>query len=135
MENIKNMSIVVLCMDYRIWPKALLLLKEKYGDFDLVSVAGSCKNLNSPDQEGYRETLLENIRTSMRLHNAKKIILTNHLDCGGYGGSKKFASKEEEISFHQNELERAKAFIQKNFPDLLVFTELILMDNGKISLK
>ncbi len=129
------MSIVLSCIDYRFWPQALPLLRDKYGDFDLIEIAGSSKNLTSPLEEEDRTALLENIRISMKLHNSQKIILTNHIDCGAYGGSKEFGSSKEEIKFHGNELAKAKEIIQKSFPQLSIETELLILDNeGKVKL-
>ena len=44
----KDLSIVICCIDYRFWPEALPLIRNKYGDFDLIELAGSSKNLISP---------------------------------------------------------------------------------------
>ncbi len=134
MDTSKKISLAVLCIDYRIWPQALPLLKGKYGAFDLIAMAGASKNLVSPAAEGDRIVLLENIATSIRLHNPAVLILTNHLDCGAYGGSKKFSSREEEIAFHQSELQKAKAVVNEKFPELPVITELLLMEEGNVSL-
>lgn len=135
MDHPKNLSIVVSCIDYRFWPKALPLLKEKYGDFDLIEIAGSSKNLTSPAETEDETALLENIGISMRLHNPYRIILTNHMDCGAYGGSRRFESKEQEIAFHVGELAEAREVVGKAYPSLVVETEFILMgENGEISL-
>ena len=135
MINTKNLSIVISCIDYRFWPEALPLIKEKYGDFDLIEMAGSSKNLVSPMELEDKTALLENIRISIQLHNPQRIILTNHIDCGAYGGSKKFNLKDEEIIFHKNELEKAKEIIKKEFPQMIVVTEFISKDEqGKIVL-
>lgn len=123
-----NLSIVVFCIDYRFWPKALPLLKEKYGDFDLIEMAGASKNLIAPLEVEDKKTLLENIKISIELHKPNRIILTNHLDCGAYGGSQKFNSKEIEIEFHKNELREAKKIVQKEFPGMIVETEFISKD-------
>ena len=130
----KRISIVVSCIDYRFWPQALPLLKDKYGDFDLIEIAGSSKSLTSPLEEEDKTTLLENIGISIRLHNPQKIILTNHIDCGAYGGSKNFKSQEEEIIFHRKELVKAKETVKERFPQLPVETELLILDNGKVKI-
>ena len=123
--DIKNLSIVISCIDYRFWPKALPLIKEKYGDFDLIEMAGSSKNLISPMETEDKVALLENIRISIQLHNPQRIILTNHIDCGAYGGSKNFQSQDEEMAFHKNELIKAKEIIKQEFPQMLVEIEFI----------
>jgi len=130
-----HLAIVISCIDYRFWPQAIPLLKKKYGRFDLIQMAGSSKNLTSPSKKEYKITILENIKISVQLHNSQKIILTNHIDCGAYGGSKNFKSQKEEIKFHKIELEKAKKIIQKKFPQLLIKTELLTIDiNKKVKL-
>jgi carbonic anhydrase len=135
MEKEKKVSIVLACMDYRFWPKALSLLGKKYGKFDLIELAGGSKNLASPSQEADRQAVLESIKTSVNLHGAKKIILTNHIDCGAYGGSGRFASAKEEINFHQAELKKAAKIITKSFPSLTIEKVIISHDKtDKINL-
>jgi hypothetical protein len=53
---------------------------------DLIKIAGGAKCLASPELETDRRFVLEQIRTSMRLHNTKRVILMLHSDCGAYGG-------------------------------------------------
>ena len=134
MNQIKNLSLVLLCIDYRFWPQALPILKEKYGDFDLIEIAGSSKNITSPLEEEDRITLLENIGLSIKLHHPHKLILTNHIDCGAYGGSKKFKSLNEEIKFHNEELKKAKSIISKKFLNLSIETELFTLNGDKVQL-
>ncbi len=134
MKHIKNLSLVLLCIDYRFWPQALPILKEKYGDFDLIEIAGSSKNITSPLEEEDRITLLENIGLSIKLHHPHKLILTNHTDCGAYGGSKKFKSQDEEVEFHKKELINAKSIISKKFPTLSIETELFTLKGDKVEL-
>ncbi len=134
MNQIKNLSLVLLCIDYRFWPQALPILKEKYGDFDLIEIAGSSKNLTSPLEEEDKITLIENIGLSIKLHHPHKLILTNHTDCGAYGGSKRFKSQSEEIEFHKDELKKAKLIISKKFPSLSIETELFTLNGDKVQL-
>jgi hypothetical protein len=129
------LSIAVLCIDYRFWPHALPLLEEKYGAFDLIEIAGGGKSLSSPIEKEDQVTLLENIGISIKLHNPAQLILTNHIDCGAYGGSKNFKSREEEIDFQKKELSRAKIVAKEKFPQLEIKTVIIDKNEvGEISL-
>lgn len=130
MEHLKKI-LVVSCIDYRFWPQALSLLQKKYRVFDLIQIAGASKNLTSPLEKEDKITLLENIEISMKLHNTQKIILVNHIDCGAYGGSIRFQSQKEEIKFHKEELKKAKEIIQYKFPQLVISTELLIINNNK----
>jgi len=111
---------VISCIDYRFWPRDLSLLAKKFGRFDLLALAGGSKNLASPTDKENKLTALENIRLSIKLHGAKTIVLTNHSDCGAYGGSKRFSSQKQEVDFHKKELLKAKSVIRKFFPDLRI---------------
>lgn len=134
MAHTKSISLVVSCIDYRFWPQALPLLEQKYGEFDLIEIAGSSKNLTSPIEEEDRTSLLENIGISINLHKPKKLILTNHIDCGAYGGSKNFKSLKDEILFHRQELIKARSIINEKFPDLPVETELFIMEDDIVKI-
>ena len=124
-----RISIALLCIDYRFWPDTLPKLKKRYGAFDLIEIAGASKNLISPQEKEDKEALLDNIEISIRLHNPERIILTNHTDCGAYGGSNKFASHRQEIAFHRKELQKAKQVIKNKFKKLKVDT--IIIDKNK----
>ena len=131
----QKIATVVMCIDYRFWPHVLPMLEKKYGDFDLIEVAGAAKGLASPKTSSERIVLLSNIKTSIMLHHTTSIILINHQDCGAYGGSKSFVSLGEEMRFHQRELGRARDYIRKHFPGHKVETIFISRDNkGTISL-
>jgi carbonic anhydrase len=128
MHKAKKLSIVVSCIDYRFWPQALPLLRKKYGEFDLIQLAGASKNLASPLVKENKTTLLENIKISIQLHSSERIILVNHIDCGAYGGSKNFTSEKAEIGFHKKEMEKAKKIILMKFPRISINTELLILD-------
>lgn len=128
MSSGSKLSVVLLCIDYRFWPHALPLLEERYGAFDLIEIAGASKNIVSPLENEDKVTLLENISISINLHHSERLILTNHTDCGAYGGSSKFVSHDEEILFHKNELESAKKIAQEKFPELKI--EALIIDRN-----
>lgn len=115
-----------MCIDYRFQHQALKLLEKNHGNLDVIALAGGSKNLASPNHEDDKHAVLESIETSVKLHNPETLILTNHLDCGAYGGSKHFTSYEQEISFHKQELNKAKQIINRLFPGLRV--EIIFLD-------
>jgi hypothetical protein len=53
---------------------------------DPIKIAGGAKCLASPEHEGEREFVIEQIRKSIRLHDTQRVILMLHSDCGAYGG-------------------------------------------------
>jgi hypothetical protein len=72
---------------------------------DPIKIAGGAKCLASPELETDRTFVLEQIRTSMRLHNTKRVILMVHSDCGAYGGLPAFGGNAETEATHHRLLE------------------------------
>lgn len=105
------------------------------GDCDLVGIGGSVKYLIDDNYPERKEFLLEQIKISKELHQAKKVILINHTDCGAYGGSKMFSNEGEEREFHLQQLKKAKEVIKKRFPELEVETVFAEIREGGIDFK
>ena len=78
---------VVWCFDNRFDAGFRKFLK-RIGVYnsDPIKIAGGAKSLASPDHEGDREFVIEQIRKSIRLHGANRVVLMLHSDCGAYGG-------------------------------------------------
>lgn len=88
---------------------------------DPIKIAGGAKCLASPEVETDRTFVLEQIRTSMRLHDTKRVILMLHSDCGAYGGLQAFGGNAEtEATHHQRELARAAANLLGEIPGVEV---------------
>jgi carbonic anhydrase len=88
---------------------------------DIIKIAGGAKCLASPANEGEREFVLQQIRTSIRLHGTKLVILMVHSDCGGYGGLEAFGGDSRaEAQHHEGELQRAAAFLNSAIPEVAV---------------
>lgn len=121
--------LVLSCIDFRFHQLLLEYVRRDLGvsRFDLVALAGGAKNLATPTKEWYEEAVLDNIGIAVRLHGIKRVVLTNHMDCGAYGGSEKFAASTEEIVFHEAELRKAEAKIREKFPDLEAISVLVVV--------
>jgi carbonic anhydrase len=119
-EHYTAQAVIVWCYDHRAWQALLDFLKEQeIRDFDLISIAGGVKSLASPEKESDRDFVLGQIATSARLHHTQKVILMNHVDCGGYGGSAACGGPgEKEFAFHTLELEKAATKVREILPDL-----------------
>jgi len=87
---------------------------------DPIKIAGGAKCLASPERESEREFVLEQIRTSMRLHGTKRVILMVHSDCGAYGGLAEgfHGDAHAEAIHHKQELHRAAANLAEAIPSL-----------------
>lgn len=111
---------VVWCFDHR-FDLVLHKLLKKIGveRFDPILVAGGAKNLASPESENDRQFVLEQIRTSMRLHGTMSVILMLHSDCGAYGGLAAFGSDTaREAENHRQEMHKAVAALKAAIPEL-----------------
>ena len=123
---------VLCCIDFRFWQETVDFVKTELGiqDFDFPSLPGSAKTIN--ECEGDLELAMQCVNIPCDLHQAKKIVIVNHADCGAYGGIKKFKGDiEAEQKFHEEELRKAKAKVLAKYPDkevILVFAKLV--DNG-----
>lgn len=115
-------AFILHCMDFRLGKpiKELLERQGALGDCDIVSVAGGVKSLLSPKSSSDRDFILSQIDISVNLHRISEIILSNHTDCGAYGGSSKFDSFKKECEFHASEMKKAKEIILSKYPQLKV---------------
>jgi hypothetical protein len=78
---------IVWCFDNRFQLGFAKFLKRRgVLNLDPIKIAGGAKCLASPEHEGDRQFVLDQIRKSMSLHGTKLVILMLHSDCGAYGG-------------------------------------------------
>lgn len=87
---------------------------------DPIKIAGGAKGLAAPARDVEREFVIEQIRTSMRLHGTTRVILMLHSDCGAYGGlAGGFqGDARAEADHHKVELRRAAANLVQAIPGL-----------------
>ena len=74
---------------------------------------------------------MDNLSTSIKLHNIGKLIIINHEDCGAAKivNGKKEISLFVEKKIHKDSFEKIKAILNKRFPKLkLSFKILSLRD-------
>ncbi|SPE36282.1 conserved hypothetical protein [Candidatus Sulfopaludibacter sp. SbA3] len=111
---------VLWCFDHRFELGFRKFLKHiRVVHIDPIKVAGGAKCLASPDQESERQFVLQQIRTSMRLHGTRRVILKLHSDCGAYGGLAAFdGDTRREAEHHCAELRRAAANLRAAIPGL-----------------
>lgn len=130
-------AVLVSCIDFRFHRSLVNYVRYQMQvpSFDLVCLAGSAKGLASPEHVGEKEIILRNIGISARLHKIKRVILTNHRDCGAYGGSKRFKSKKEELEFHQKELAKARVVVEEEFPNLDIETIFVYTIRDKVEFR
>jgi carbonic anhydrase len=108
----------VWCYDDRFYKLLKAFGKQEgFTHIDLVKIAGGAKALAgeaSPD----RDFVLNQIKTSVRLHGTKRVVLMLHRDCGAYGGSKSFADTNVEKEELVKQLHQVQDFVKKELPDV-----------------
>jgi len=87
------------------------------GDYDLISLAGSTKEIANPSDGKIKEYIFSNIGVSYNLHQARKLIIIHHSDCGAYGGSAAFANAEKEKEFQISEMNKSASAIKEKYPE------------------
>lgn len=113
---------VVWCYDNRFETAFRKLLRRmNVQQADSIRVAGGAKSLVSPQHEGDRLFLLDQIRKSIKLHGTRTAILMLHSDCGAYGGLAAFqGNAEKEAQHHSADLQSAADFLKQQIPELTV---------------
>lgn len=108
---------VLKCIDFRFREADQQFIQEQFGvtDFDLIAWPGAAKSV------AHDETMRANIIATVKnvccnLHSVKKLIVLNHWDCGGYGGSQAFASADAEAAAYEQDLRQAKSILENQVP-------------------
>ena len=125
-------NLLIRCMDFRLNSEVERWTKESgffEGGFDVVSVAGACKNLVD-GSEDVKENFLGNIAVSTELHEVCKIIIFHHSDCGAYAQSYDFSSAEEEKIKQVEDMEKAKEIILEKYPNVEIVLVFGKMKDG-----
>lgn len=123
-------TVLIKCIDFRL-AGAYFEFLDKLGltnDCDIISIAGACKPISSPDNESERDFIFKQLDISVGLHSVKKVIITNHADCGAYGGAGKFSKREDEKKMHADEMHDAEKRIKERYPQIEVekyYVELV----------
>lgn len=134
---------LITCEDFRLHQRkdgcnyVADFIKKLNIDCDLITRGGAVQDLVRPKKENFDFSLLRDVEVSVKLHSAKIIYLLNHEDCGAYSGMN-FATREEELEQHYNDLAIAKKIISARFPEAeirLYFAELGIGTNDVFKIK
>ena len=121
-ERYKSDAAVVWCYDHRFSLVFTKLLKRLgIRNIDPIRVAGGAKVLASPDNLQDRQFVLDQIHTSIRLHDTDMVVLMVHSDCGAYGGLAAFDNDpQREAENHRQEMHKAVACLKAEIPEVEV---------------
>ena len=114
--------LLLRCMDFRLERAVEEWLKPYLGQVDVVSIAGSCKVLAETPDSWPALFIWDNIRLAYERHGVRSVILTQHQDCGAYGGTGAFGSAEAEKTRLVSDMQQVKESLGKRYPDLQVAT-------------
>ena len=113
---------VVSCFDARFDLVVRKFLKRRgIAAPDHIKIAGAAKSLASSADEGARQFVLDQMRTSMRRHGTRRAILLIHTDCGAYNGCR-------DAGVLTGELAAAAACVHAAIPELALETYLLDFD-------
>ena len=121
------------CMDPRFQPivfNYLTYKKKMKGKYSSFVIAGGAIGVTSNKFRKWHKTFWDNIDTSIRLHNIKKLIVINHRDCGAakiINGNKEF-SRINETKVHKISFQKIKKIFKKKYPNLKIELKLISLD-------
>jgi hypothetical protein len=121
---------VLFCFDYRISTAVRKFLKRQGIErADMIVVAGGAKTLASPRNDFERDFILEQVRLSIGLHHARRVLVMSHSDCATYGGLEHFKGDHAaEAEHHREELLRAGELLTVNFPGISVEPYFVKFD-------
>ena len=113
----KYEAMVLSCMDPRFQPKVFNYLKKKKltGKYSSFTIAGAAIGVTSKKFKKWQSTFLDNLSTSIKLHNINKLIVINHEDCGAakiVNGKKEFNSTIEK-KIHKDSFKKIKLSASK----------------------
>ena len=128
----KYQAMVLSCIDPRFQPIVFNYLKKKKlsGKYSAFTIAGSAIGVTANKFKKWHKVFWDNFKTSVKLHNIKKLIVINHRDCGAakiINGKKEF-SKINETSVHKHSFEKIKKIFKKRYPKLKIEFKLISLD-------
>ena len=126
---------VLSCIDPRFQPIVYNYLKKKklIGKYSSFTIAGSAIGVTANKYKNQHKTFWENLSTSVKLHNIKKLIVINHRDCGVakiMNGKKEFSDINEE-KVHKNSFQKIKKVFKKKYPKLSIELKIISL-NSKV---
>ena len=128
-------AMVLSCIDPRFQPIIYSYLKKKKltGKYSSFTIAGSAIGVTANKFKRWHKVFWDNFRTSVKLHNIKKLIVINHRDCGAakiINGKKEF-SDINEIIVHKNSFQKIKKIFKKKYPKLSIELKIISL-NSKV---
>ena len=133
--KLKYKAMVLSCIDPRFQTIVYNYLKKKKlnGKYSAFTIAGSAIGVTASKFKKWHQTFWDNIDTSIKLHNIKKLIVINHCDCGAakiINGQKEFNAINEK-KIHKASFLKLKKIFKRKYPKLNIEFKIISL-NKKI---
>ena len=124
---------VLSCIDPRFQPIVYNYLKKRKltGKYSAFTIAGSAIGITANKFKKWHKVFWENIETSIKLHQIKKLIVINHRDCGAAKilNGNKILNKFNETKIHKTSFTKLKKKFKKKYPKLKIELKLISLNN------
>ena len=125
-------AMVLSCIDPRFQPIVYNYLKRKKlkGKYSSFTMAGSSIGVTATKFKRWHKTFWDNIDTSIKIHQIKKLIVINHRDCGAakiINGNKEF-SRINETKIHKDSFKKIKKIFKKKYPKLSIELNIISLN-------
>ena len=126
-------AMVLSCIDPRFQSIVYNYLKRKKlkGKYSSFTMAGSSIGVTATKFKRWHKTFWDNIDTSIKLHQIKKLIVINHRDCGAakiINGNKEF-SRINETKIHKDSFKKIKKIFKKKYPKLSIELNIISLNS------
>jgi carbonic anhydrase len=113
-------TLVVSCVDFRYRDLVYRWITERFGKADHFGLPGASKAILETS------VVLDWLKLLVELHGVKRLVVADHIDCGAYGGSKKFDwDHSAEVSMHGQQLSDARTLLQEALPGVQVVVYLL----------
>ena len=127
-------AMVLSCIDPRFQPVVYNYLKKKKltGKYSSFTIAGSAIGVTANKFKRWHKVFWDNFKTSVKLHNIKKLIVINHRDCGAakiVNGKKDFTIINE-TNVHKNSFQKIKKIFRKKYPKLSIELKIISLNSN-----
>ena len=120
---------ILSCIDPRFQTIVYDYLKKRKlsGKYSSFTIAGASLGVTATKFKKWHKTFWDNIDTSIKLHNIKKLIVINHRDCGAAKiiNGKNFFSNDIETKIHKDSFKKIKKLFKKKYPNLTIELNII----------
>jgi carbonic anhydrase len=127
-------GVLITCEDFRLHQRpdgrnlTAELIKTLGFDCDLVTRAGAILDLVHPEETGHNfdKSVIRDTRVGVKLHQAKKIVVMCHEDCGAYGFLQ-LPHREARLARIRADMRLSMSLFGRHFPGKPVLLYLALL--------